>query len=115
MAFYEPYLADIVFAAAVAVKLLPVLDAPGWIWIWTAVIAAIKVINIVSGFLVHKQFVSIHFIANKVTGVVLFILPLTLPVVEVRYSAAVVCALTTFAAIQEGHFIRSGRNPHLLR
>ena len=39
----------------------------------------------------------------------LFILPLTLPVVELKYSAPLVCALATFAAIQEGHYIRTGK------
>ena len=46
---------------------------------------------------------------NKVTGILLFILPLTLPVVELKYSAPLVCALATFAAIQEGHYIRTGK------
>jgi len=46
---------------------------------------------------------------NKVTGILLFILPLTLPVVELKYSTPLVCAVATFAAIQEGHFIRTER------
>jgi len=36
-------------------------------------------------------------------------LPLTLPVVELKYSAPLVCTVATFAAIQEGHFIRTER------
>ena len=34
---------------------------------------------------------------------------LTIPVLSLKYSAIVVCAVATFAAIQEGHFIRTGR------
>ena len=45
---------------------------------------------------------------NKVTGILLFALPLTLTVIELKYSGAVVCAAATFAAIQEGHLIRTG-------
>jgi len=37
-------------------------------------------------------------------------LPLTLPGLDVRISGAVVCAAATFAAVQEGHFIRTGRD-----
>ena len=37
----------------------------------------------------------------------LFILPLTFSFIDLRYSAAVVCLVATFAAVQEGHFIRT--------
>ena len=38
----------------------------------------------------------------------LFILPLTLTMINLKYIGAFVCAAATFAAIQEGHYIRSG-------
>lgn len=50
-----------------------------------------------------------HTIMNKVTGFMLFILPLTFVFIELKYSAVVVCTIATFAAIQEGHLIRTGR------
>lgn len=37
------------------------------------------------------------------------LLPLTLSFIELKYSAIVVCVAATFAAIQEGHYIRVGR------
>ena len=43
---------------------------------------------------------------NKATGALLFLLPLTLPAVPLKYTAIVVCAAATFAAIQEGYSIR---------
>ena len=102
-------MADIVFVAAAAYKILPVMEISKGIWIWTGVIAVIKIINIISGFVVAKQFVSVHSVANKITGLLMFVLPLTMGVVELRYSALVVCVAATFAAIQEGHFIRIGK------
>ena len=60
-------------------------------------------------FVVEKQFVSVHTVANKITGLLVFLLPLTMAVVELRYSALVVCMVATFAAIQEGHVIRIGK------
>lgn len=60
-------------------------------------------------FVVEKQFVSVHTVANKITGLLVFLLPLTMAVVELRYSALVVCMVATFAAIQEGHIIRIGK------
>ena len=102
-------LADIVFVAAAAYKILPVMEISNSIWIWIGVIALIKIINIISGFVVEKQFVSVHTAANKITGLLMFVLPLTMAVVKLRYSALVVCVVATFAAIQEGHFIRTGK------
>ena len=102
--------ADVVFVAVCLVKLLPVMDIPVWLYVWIGIIAFIKVINIVSGFVVQKQFVAVHSMMNKVTGLLLFALPLTLSFVDLKYSATVVCAVATFAAIQEGHFIRTKKS-----
>ena len=45
---------------------------------------------------------------NKLTGILLFILPMTLGFIDLKYSGAFVSAVATFAAIQEGYIIRSG-------
>ena len=102
--------ADLVFVAACLSRLLPTLSAPLWLRLWIVGIALIKAVNLHSGYILQKRFVAVHTVMNKVTGVLLFILPLTLPVVELRYSAPPVCAAATFAAIQEGHCIRTGKD-----
>ena len=94
--------ADILFVVVCLVKLLPVLHLPVWIYVWVGIIACIKVFNIVYSYVVRKQFLSDHSILNKVTGAMLFLLPLTLSVIDVKYSAAMVCAVATVAGIQEG-------------
>ena len=102
--------ADVVFVIVCLIKLLPVMDVPVWLYVWIGIIAFIKIINIVSGFVVQKRFVAVHSVMNKVTGVLLFSFPLTLSFVDLKYSAVAVCLIATFAAIQEGHFIRTKRN-----
>ena len=94
--------ADILFVVVCLVKLLPVLHLPVWIYVWVGFIACIKVFNIVYSYVVRKQFLSDHSILNKVTGALLFVLPLTLSFIEVKFSAAVVCAVATVAAVKEG-------------
>lgn len=89
--------------------LIPVLDVPVWLWVCIGIIAAIKSINLVSGFIVQKKFVVEHTVMNKITGLLLFIFPLTLSIIDLKYSAIVLCAVATFAAIQEGYFIRMGK------
>ena len=102
-------IADIVFVIVCLVKLLPVLDIAVWLYVWIGVIALIKIINIISGFVVQKRFVSVHSIMNKTTGLLLFIFPLTISFIDLKYTAALVCIFATFAAIQEGHFIRTNQ------
>ena len=102
-------IADFVFVLVCLIKLLPILSIPAWLYVWIGIIALIKVVNIISGFVVQKRFVPVHSVMNKATGVLLFLLPLTIPAVPLNYAAIVVCAAATSAAIQEGHFIRTGR------
>ena len=68
----------------------------------------IKLFNIVVEYIRQKQFIAVHSVINKVTGGLLFIFPLTLSFIDLRYGAAVVCIIATAAAIQEGHLIRTG-------
>lgn len=102
-------MADFVFVVVCLIKLLPILRIPAWLYGWIGIIALIKVMNIISGFAAQKKLVTVHSVMNKAMGILLFLLPLTIPAVPLKYSAIVVCAAATFAAIQEGHFIRTER------
>ena len=100
--------ADIVFIVVSMIKLLPIIHIPEWVWIWGSVIAIIKIGNIIWGYISKKQFVSLHTIMNKATGTLLFLFPLSLSFVELKYSSFVVCSIATFSAIQEGVYIVTG-------
>ena len=97
--------ADICFVACSAVKLVPVLQIPIWLWIWAGVIVLIKLVNQVSALAVCKRFCFPHTLANKLTGLLLFI---AVPMVFWSIiPIAIVAVVATFAAVQEGHFIRT--------
>ena len=102
-------MADMVFLAVCLIKLLPVLALPVWLWVWVGLIALLRLVNVVSGFVRRKKLVLLHTRANKLTGALLFLLPLSLGFLNIAYTAVPLCALASFAAIQEGHFIRTGR------
>lgn len=102
-------IADIIFVAVCLFKLLPIMSIPCFLWGWIGVIAAIKIVNIISGYIVFKEFISAHTLMNKMTGILLFVLPLSLSYIDVTCSGTLVCAFGTFAAIQEGHLIRAGK------
>ena len=100
-------LADLVFVVCCCFKLIPAVAFPKWLWIWGGVIVAIKVINQISALVMYKKFVFPHTVANKVTGVLLFVgVPLTV-FLESIVPMVITAVVATFAAIQEGHFIRT--------
>jgi len=97
--------ADICFVACCALKLLPILDLPQWLWLWAGVIVAIKVVNQISALVMYGHCCFPHTLANKATGFLLFIaLPMT---VWSIIPIAIVASVATFAAIHEGHYIRT--------
>ena len=96
---------DIVFVACCAIRLLPVLEIPVWLWIWAGMIVIIKMVNQVSALAVFKRFCFPHTWANKLTGFLLF---LTVPTMFWSLiPISIVAAIATFAAVQEGHYIRT--------
>ena len=97
-------IADFVFMAVCAVKLLSVINISLWLWIWIVIIAIIKTANIVLGFVCRKEFVALHTVLNKATGLLLFLLPFTLQFIEPKYNFAVACAIASISAIQECYY-----------
>lgn len=97
--------ADIVFVACCAIRLLPVVEIPTWLWIWAGVIILVKIANQVSALVVYKRFCFPHTWTNKLTGFLLF---LTAPAVFLSViPVAIVAALAAFSAVEEGHLIRT--------
>lgn len=112
-------LADIVFVAVVLIKLLPILELPVWIIVWVGVIALIKLVNIAIGFIRNHTLTAVHSVINKVTGVLLFMLTFTVKIIDIRYTAVLVCVVATVAAITESHTVitelEGGKHEHNMR
>ena len=101
--------ADFIFAMVLLIKILSGIDVPIGLWIWISIIGGIKISNIIYGIVCTKRFIVEHTLLNKITGVLLFLLPLTLYWVDFKYSAMAICVVATVSAIQEGDYIRKGR------
>ena len=100
--------ADFIFVLAALIKVLPKIEIPLWLLIWIFVIFVIKIINLISGFYIKKRLVVAHTVMNKITGLLLFLLPLTFPVIDLNYSSIAVCVIASLAAIQESFYIATG-------
>lgn len=101
--------ADTLFTAVSFAKLFSVISMPKWLGIWMIAIASIKICNILSGFVCRKTFISLHTMMNKATGLLLFLFPLTIHFSNIICSATTVCLFATYAAVQEGYYIWTGR------
>ena len=100
-------IADLSFVACCAIKLLPILSIPSWLWIWAGIIVVIKIVNLISSLIIFKKFYLPHTIANKLTGFLLF---LTVPTISWSIiPIAIAAIIATFTGIQEGYYIGTRR------
>ena len=124
--------ADICFVACLCPLLLPILELPQWLWLWAGVIVVIKVVNQLSALVMYGHCCFPHTATNKATGFLLFIavpMTLALPSSVTTWPSSselgwlsllrpflsiipitIVASVATFAAIQEGHIIRTNKN-----
>ena len=100
-------LADFVFVLAIGYKLFPWLKLPAALWIMIGLIALVKASNAVSAYIVKHKMVFLHTKANKLTGGLLFVGMMAMGQSYFIPVAWVIACIALFAAIQEGHIIRS--------
>ena len=106
-------LADVVFVSATMVKLIPSLNLPKEIIIWIIAISTIKLFGIMYGFICYKKIMFLHTMANKITGFVMFITPFLMVNIRPVIIYAFLCALSTFAAVDECYHIIKGKQKFL--
>ena len=100
-------LADFVFVLVVGYKLFPWLKLPTALWMMIGLVALVKVINAISSFVVKHRIKFLHTKANKLTGFLLFVGVMTIGQSYFVPVAWAMACIALFAAIQEGHLIRS--------
>ena len=100
-------LADFVYVLAVGYKLFPWLKLPASLWMMIGFIALVKVSNALSSYVVKHKIAFLHTKANKLTGFLLFIGMMAIGQSYFIPVAWVIACFALFAAIQEGHIIRS--------
>ena len=97
-------LSDFVFMSVALIKFVPHFHIPVWLWIWIGIIAMIKLGNVVFGFVRTKKLISLHTVLNKIVGLLLFFLPVTISVVDPAYTLPIACTVATAAAIHEVYY-----------
>ena len=95
---------DFVFMTVALIKFVPHLHIPVWLWMWIGIIAMMKLGNVAWGFVRTKKLISPHTLLNKITGLLLFLLPVTISFIDLTYTLPIVCTLATVAAMHEAYY-----------
>ena len=98
---------DIIFVIVAMIKTLPILNLTNEIIIWGVAIVFIKIVNVTCSYIYYKKIVLLHTIANKIIGFILFIAPFIIVNTNSIIFEIIICSIATFAAVQEGHYIRT--------
>lgn len=104
--------ADFIFIVVLFIKVFSVTSIPLWLIIWIICIAVIKFINVISGIVISKRLVFEHTVLNKICGILLFIIPFCIDNFSrqaVTVLIILTCIIATFASLQEGRYIRTGK------
>ena len=95
--------ADLVFYASMFLRVLPELIATlnGAIWYFVIAVLVIRLSSYITALVKYKKFASLHTYLNKLTGFLVFFVPLIIHTGIFNTYCSVLCAISGFASIEE--------------
>lgn len=93
--------ADLIMCIVLIIVLYPIINLTVEIIIWIVIIGIIRVMSMTVVFIKYKTFGMLHTYGNKITGVMLFIFPLSLKYLQSDIMVYIVCVLASISAIEE--------------
>ena len=95
--------ADILFYSIILIRLFPLLyiQIPSFILWWMLLIIAIRIASYIFAYKNKNSFSSLHTIPNKITGILVFLIPFFLGRSILPMFCIMSCAAATFSAAQE--------------
>lgn len=93
--------ADLIFVICAAILILPLMDLPLWVWLWTAAIGLVKVVGIVIGSCRQRKLTIPHSISNRLTGILLFCLPFMIVLFDALIPAVIACLVATASLFED--------------
>lgn len=98
--------ADMVFVICSAAMILPSMDLPLWLWLWTAAIGLIKFIGIAINSFRRRKLSVPHSATNRLTGILLFCLPFAIVRIDALIPAVIVCISAAASLYEDYQIIR---------
>jgi len=93
--------ADTVFIGILMIVLLPVMKIPQWIWIYIAVIAAVRIASVLIAYIKYRKIAMLHTYSNKATGLILFTVPILYSYIDMSLLGGIVCSVALLSAAEE--------------
>jgi len=93
--------ADVSFFLAVFLSFLPQLLAAHTLWVWLLVIAMIRFVSYLIGYVKYRSFSSLHTWLNKAVGFLLCIFPLLLIMFHEKIVILILGIIATISALEE--------------
>ena len=93
--------ADTVFIGILMLVLLPIMKIPQWIWIYIAVIAAVRIASVLIAYIKYRKIAMLHTYSNKATGLILFTVPILYNYIDMSLLGGIVCSVALLSAAEE--------------
>lgn len=94
-------IADMIMIGVLLFLFYSIINPPTEIVVWIILIGAIRLIGMISAFKKYRTFASIHTYGNKLTGVVIFLIPMEIVYVDKNILNYAVCIIATISALEE--------------
>jgi len=93
--------ADLLFFIVVIFVMIKNITIPQWVWIAAGVIAGFRLTAYLIGFLKYHSFSALHTWLNKLTGMLLFVLPALMAFLNKRALLFLICLIAFFSSAEE--------------
>lgn len=94
-------LADLIMVVVLMSIFYPLIKPADQIIVWIVIIGIIRVASIIVVFVKYKTFQILHTYGNKVTGFLLFILPLLLVFLPADMLISIICLVASISTVEE--------------
>ncbi len=93
--------ADMVMVIILLFMFYPIINPTIPIIAWIILIAIIRFASMIVAFMKYKTFASLHTYGNKITGIILFGIPIFLLFINVDTLLSIACSIASLSAIEE--------------
>lgn len=94
-------IADLIMVVVLMILLYPIINLTTQIIVWIVIIGMIRAVSIIVAYIKYKTFSILHTYGNKITGLLLFIFPLSLTFVQSDVLIYVICLVASISALEE--------------
>lgn len=94
-------LADFIFIVVILFSIIPILDLPTWSLVFIGLIAVIRLISQIVGWVRYHQLAFLHTYLNKATGLALFISPIILVLLDVDMTLIILLTIAILSAMED--------------